>query len=81
MGTTSVLKSKARKSAVATTPTSTNEIKTVKNKIAVNSAERHQLIAMSAYLKAESRGFVGEDSLNDWLSAEAEIDNQYSIAP
>jgi hypothetical protein len=38
--------------------------------------ERHDLIARAAYLKAEKRGFVGGDPLEDWLSAEAEVEAQ-----
>ncbi len=36
--------------------------------------ERHRLIAKSAYLKAERRGFQGGDPHQDWIAAEAEID-------
>lgn len=38
--------------------------------------ERHELIARAAYLKAEKRGFVGGDPVEDWLSAEAEVEAQ-----
>jgi hypothetical protein len=36
--------------------------------------ERHRLIAESAYLRAERRGFQGGDPREDWIAAEAEID-------
>ncbi|MBZ5637620.1 MAG: DUF2934 domain-containing protein [Acidobacteriia bacterium] len=36
--------------------------------------ERQRLIAESAYLKAERRGFQGGDPSRDWIEAEAEID-------
>ena len=36
--------------------------------------ERGQMIAEAAYFKAERRGFVGGDPLQDWLEAEADID-------
>lgn len=36
--------------------------------------ERHRLIAESAFLKAESRGFAGGDPVADWLEAEEEVD-------
>jgi len=36
--------------------------------------ERRRLIAESAYLRAERRGFQGGDPHEDWIAAEAEID-------
>ena len=47
----------------------------------ITSVERHQMIATSAYYRAEHRtlhpaghsGFVAGDSLKDWLDAESEI--------
>ncbi len=36
--------------------------------------ERHRMIAAAAYFRAEKRGFNGQDPVNDWLAAEAEID-------
>lgn len=37
--------------------------------------ERQNQIAVSAYYRAEKRGFIGSeaDALNDWLEAEKEI--------
>jgi len=40
----------------------------------VTAEERQGMIAVAAYLKAESRGFVGGNPADDWLAAEAEID-------
>lgn len=37
---------------------------------------RHEMIAAAAYFRAEQRGFVGGDSLDDWLAAEAEVDER-----
>jgi len=37
-------------------------------------AIRHEKIAVTAYYLAEKRGFIGDESLHDWLEAEAEID-------
>jgi len=37
-------------------------------------AERHQMIAEAAYLRAESQGFRS-DEREDWLFAEAEVDS------
>jgi hypothetical protein len=39
----------------------------------VDPEERHQLIALAAYYRAEQRGFVNGDPLRDWLEAEAEV--------
>lgn len=38
-------------------------------------AVRHQMIAESAYLRAEMRGFGDGDPLEDWLAAEREVDS------
>jgi hypothetical protein len=40
----------------------------------VSIEQRHRMIAEAAYLRAERRGFKGGDPLEDWLAAEAEID-------
>lgn len=53
------------------------EKKTVK--AIINSTQRQQLISEAAYLKAEQRGFEGDDALRDWLEAEAHIDSIYQI--
>jgi len=39
----------------------------------ITAAQRHQLIAEAAYLRAESQGFFG-DQREDWVLAEAEVD-------
>jgi DNA anti-recombination protein RmuC len=39
----------------------------------VSADERHQMIAEAAYFRAERRGFCGDDSLHDWIEAEAEV--------
>ena len=36
--------------------------------------DRRQLVAEAAYLRAEQRGFVPGQELDDWLAAEIEID-------
>lgn len=41
---------------------------------AVSADERHQLIAVAAYLRAEQRGFAPGGELEDWVVAEREID-------
>jgi len=35
--------------------------------------ELHRMIAVAAYCRAECRGFVGGNEVEDWLAAEAEI--------
>lgn len=40
--------------------------------------QRKQMIAEAAYYRAESCGFHGGDSLQDWLEAEAEIERMMS---
>lgn len=35
--------------------------------------EWHRMIAEAAYYLAEKRGFLGEDSLGDWLAAEQQV--------
>ena len=41
---------------------------------AVTPEERRRMIAESAYYRAESRGFHGDQTDQDWLEAESEID-------
>jgi hypothetical protein len=36
---------------------------------------RHEMIARVAYLRAQARGFAPGHELEDWLSAEADIDH------
>ena len=40
---------------------------------AMNSPEWQGMVAMAAYLRAESRGFVGGSPEEDWFEAEAEV--------
>ncbi|TFH12269.1 MAG: DUF2934 domain-containing protein [Nitrosomonadales bacterium] len=42
---------------------------------ALNGADRQKMIATAAYYLAEKRGFNNGDSIQDWLEAEAELDN------
>jgi hypothetical protein len=37
--------------------------------------QRTQMIAEAAYFYAEKRGFFGGDPMDDWLTAETEIDS------
>jgi hypothetical protein len=36
-------------------------------------ADWHRMISEAAYFIAEQRGFVGEDSLAEWLAAEEQV--------
>lgn len=40
----------------------------------INPEIRYRMIAEAAYLRAEQRGFDGGDPLEDWLTAEREVD-------
>ena len=40
----------------------------------VTEDQRRGMIALSAYLRAERRGFSPEGQAEDWLAAEAEVD-------
>lgn len=42
----------------------------------VSPEQRYEMIATAAYFIAEKRGFSGGYEMNDWISAEAEIDLQ-----
>lgn len=39
-------------------------------------AERHQMIAVAAYCRAEARGFAAGCEQEDWLAAEEEVDGR-----
>jgi DUF2934 family protein len=40
---------------------------------AITPEERYRMVAEGAYFRAQQRGFVGGDPLQDWLDAEAEV--------
>ncbi|HVS76746.1 MAG TPA: DUF2934 domain-containing protein [Steroidobacteraceae bacterium] len=42
--------------------------------ITVSDDARRAMIAQSAYLRAERRGFASGGEVEDWLAAEAEVD-------
>lgn len=39
----------------------------------INPEERYRMIAVAAYYRAEKRGFIGGDPSQDWVEAEAEV--------
>lgn len=53
---------------------STTKSKPASSAAEVWADERHRRIAQAAYYRAERRGFAPGRELEDWLSAEAEID-------
>ena len=46
----------------------------------VSAEQRNAMIAESAYLRAEARGFQGGDPVRDWLDGEKEVDALLSRA-
>ena len=46
----------------------------------VSADQRNAMIAESAYLRAEARGFQGGDPVQDWLEGEREVDALLSRA-
>lgn len=45
-----------------------------KKAVTVSPEQRYQMISTAAYFLAERRGFAKEYEMQDWISAEAEID-------
>jgi len=78
-------KSNGKKPAVTAVPkTVTRAKKPVSTKADTSAAktvtpeERWRMVAEAAYLRAERRGFSGGNPTDDWLAAEAEIDELLS---
>lgn len=46
----------------------------------ISGEERYRMIGEAAYYRAQQRGFVGGDPVQDWLAAEVEIDRQLGKA-
>ena len=44
--------------------------------LTISAEERRRMIAEAAYYRAERRGFVGGDPIEDWLTAEAELEGR-----
>ncbi len=64
----------------ATPLPSTSASKTSNNKKPsdINPEERYRMIAVAAYYRAEKRGFIGGDPSQDWVEAEAEVNQLIS---
>lgn len=61
------------KSSKVTGKTSTSPKAKVKSKEALNNVDMVSRIAVSAYYKAEARGYEPGHEIQDWLEAEAEM--------
>ena len=44
------------------------------DELIISNELRHEIIQLTAYHKAEARGFVGGDMVQDWLEAELQVD-------
>ncbi len=62
----------AKSKAISTERT----IKAPVTSLAVSPDERRRMIAEAAYYRAERRGFMGGNPIEDWLTAEAEIEGR-----
>lgn len=70
-------KARAAKSAGRTAPrTEASPPAPAATSAAVAPPDRTILVARAAYFRAQARGFAGGHELDDWLAAEAEIDQQ-----
>lgn len=49
-----------------------------KKAVTVSPEQRYQMIATAAYFLAERRGFARGYAIQDWISAEAEIDAKFN---
>jgi len=66
----------ARKSATAPRKSTGNSGKLDRR---IDPERRHALIAEAAYLRAERRGFSPGHEVEDWLSAEIEVDTALTL--
>jgi hypothetical protein len=63
----------------ATTSTPRTRAKSSKSSRETPQEQRQEMIATAAYFRAEQRGFTGGTELDDWLAAEAEINDRLSV--
>jgi hypothetical protein len=61
--------------ARAAKPRAAARTETTSERAALSPEQRRALIAQAAYYRAEQRGFAPGAELQDWLAAEAEIDD------
>lgn len=67
-GAKKIVEPKASKKSAATTPR-----KDAPKQLVMTPEERYRMIAVIAYYRAEKRGFIGGDPAQDWVDAEAEV--------
>lgn len=76
--TQSSKKASASKQTAAKKAAAKATVATPEEEQGATAEERHRMIAETAYLIAEQRGFQGDLSLQDWLQAEAEVDARFA---
>jgi len=47
--------------------------------MSISPQDRQQMVSEAAYYRAEQRAFCGENQLEDWLAAEAEINTRFPV--
>jgi glucan-binding YG repeat protein len=62
---------------VASTETKASESKN--NSTAISPEQRYHMIATAAYFKAQQRGFAAGYHVQDWITAEKEIDAKFIV--
>ena len=67
-GAKKIVGAKASTKSAATTPR-----KDAPKQLVMTPEERYRMIAVIAYYRAEKRGFIGGDPAQDWVDAEAEV--------
>ena len=66
------------KAAVSKTGVSRNGLVRLISAENISPEQHRQIVAVAAYLRAEKRGFVNGDPVDDWLTAELEINKMIS---
>lgn len=61
---------------IRTSKSSTKQAQTAPD--VISSQQRQQMINEAAYYLAQRRGFISGNPVDDWLAAEAEVDQQLS---
>ena len=70
---------KATASAVKTnTPNTERSLQGASAKPRIDSATRDRMIREQAYYNAQQRGFIGDDTMQDWLAAERLINEKFT---
>ena len=78
-------RSTAKSTATTTSSTAANRAKTTRRRAAtvvtpvIDAERRRAMIAEAAYLRAERRNFAPGFEVEDWLSAESEVDTLLTL--